>query len=230
MNGKVGENAYAADFVRRMDFSGCSSLLDVGCGTGAIALMAAPRLEEVIGLDYSPRMLELLMERARDLGFTHVRAIRRAWEDDWSDVPECDIVVASRSTLVADMGDALTKLSTKARRRVYLTSRVRGGSVDPEVLSAIGRAVPPPVPDYIYVLNILHGRGIHPTLDYIESGGRPTAEPSVEGLADRIAWALDELSEEEKVALAAWFAADPERAPRSDEPPRWAFISWEAGQ
>ncbi len=79
MNRTVNGGTYVRCFIDSMDFSSCSSLLDVGCGTGAIALAAAPRLQEVIGLDYSPRMLELFMENARRGGFDHVRFIRRAW-------------------------------------------------------------------------------------------------------------------------------------------------------
>ncbi len=169
MNKAGHASTYVREFIDRIDFSGCSSLLDVGCGTGAIALAAAPRLREVVGLDFSSRMLELLQANAAASGLAHVRAMQRAWEDDWHDVPRCDIVVASRSTAVTDMDDALAKLIAKARKRVYLTSLVGGRFIDPGVFAAIGRPVPPPLPDYIYIINLLHARDIHPRLDYIEN-------------------------------------------------------------
>lgn len=41
------------------------TLLDVGCGTGAIALAAAPRLGRVYGLDFGQATLHALEANAR---------------------------------------------------------------------------------------------------------------------------------------------------------------------
>ena len=43
-------------------------VLDVGCGTGALALRAARRGARVRGIDVSPEMLEIAAERARRAG------------------------------------------------------------------------------------------------------------------------------------------------------------------
>ena len=112
---------YIQQFVDRMDLTDCATLLDVGCGAGAISLTVAARLEHVYGLDYSPGMLEAFAANARERGLAGVTPILRAWDDDWSDVPICDVVVASRSTAVPDLEAALLKLNSKARRRVYVT-------------------------------------------------------------------------------------------------------------
>jgi SAM-dependent methyltransferase len=226
MNRTMGESGYVDAFIGRMDFTACSSLLDVGCGTGAIALAAAPRLEQVIGLDYSPRMLELLAENARARGLDNVRPVRRAWEDDWSDIPACDIVVASRSTSVMDMADALARLDAKAKQRVYLTSLAGGRFVDPSLYAAIGRTPPPPLPDYIYILNILHGMGIHARLDYIENDNRLRGAEDFDAFAGKAASVLGELTPGERDGLKAWYGANPERAREGGAPFRWAFVSW----
>lgn len=227
MNLKMGTTPYVEEFVGRMDFSGCDSLLDVGCGTGAIALAAADRLRAVFGLDYSRRMLELFSDNARARGLAHVAPIHKSWEDDWTDVPACDIVVASRSTTVMDMADALEKLDAKARRRVYLTSLAGGRFVDPALFAAIGRTPPPPLPDYIYILNLLHRMGIHARLDYIEADNRLGETTDFADLARRVGFLLGELSAAETEKLRAWHAAAPQRARSGGAPFRWAFISWE---
>lgn len=223
-----GDEAYVEAFVGRMDFTGCATLLDVGCGWGAVALAAAPRLETVWGLDYSPRMLELLAANAEAAGLGNVRAILRSWEDDWSDVPECDLVVASRSTLVLDMEDALLRLNAKARRRVYLTSRVGGTFVDVAACCAIGREPPPAAPDYIYALNILHRMGIHARVDYIDASDRGRRQRTPEERLRRLDADLGGLTAREREAFAAWIAREPEGPASGDRPPRWAFLSWEA--
>ncbi|WP_312257559.1 hypothetical protein [Stutzerimonas nitrititolerans] len=48
-------------------------------------------------LDYNPGRLNCLQARIDELGLDNVHPLQRAWEDDWSDVPVCDILIASRS-------------------------------------------------------------------------------------------------------------------------------------
>lgn len=221
-----GQSRYAEAFIARMDLTGATTLLDVGCGPGTICLPLAARLERVYGLDHSRAMLDALRAGAAAHGLANVQALHRAWEDDWSEVPACDIVVASRSTSVPDMAAALAKLDAKARRRVYLTHRIGGRLFAPGAIAALGRKLLPP-PDYIYVVNILHGMGIDPRLDYIESEQRRAPATSFDELARRVAWSLGELTPEELARLRAWYERSPAGASEPDAPMRWAFISWE---
>lgn len=225
MAAKALASGYAQDFVARMDLRDAQSLLDVGCGPGTIGLLLAAQLQQVVGLDYSAGMLAVLREQAAARGLQQVQTLQRAWEDDWSDVPECDIVVASRSTAVADIDMALHKLHAKARRRVYLTHLVGGHFTDPHIQDAIGRRVPPQ-PDYIYLLNILHRMGIHPELSYLTQESRLAGAPDFAEFARRVAWSLGELNVVETTRLYDWYErASP--AQRAGAPMRWAFISWE---
>lgn len=220
------EGSYVTEFVHRMDLSGCATLLDVGCGPGTIALAVADSLTRVYGLDYSPGMLNVMMANAAARGLGNVEPIERAWEDDWSDVPACDVVVASRSTLVNDMADALARLDARANRRAYLTSLVGGRFVQADILETLGRTSPP-LPDYIYILNILYRMGRHPRLDYIRAERRSVAGPGLDSFVRQVAFSLGELSPAEKERLAAWYWADPERAHRGGASRCWAFVSWE---
>ncbi|MCY1347872.1 hypothetical protein D9M69_339960 [compost metagenome] len=107
----------------------------------------------------------------------------------------------------------------------YLTHLVGGRFLDPRVIDAIGRRMPP-LPDYIYLVNILHARGIHPRLDYIRTEGRLAGVASFEELARRVAWTLGELSGQELSRLQAWYErAAPQGG--ADAPMCWAFISWD---
>lgn len=216
---------YADTFVARMNLDGSSSVLDVGCGTGTIALLLAPRMRSVVGLDYSPGMLEQLMNNARHLGLSNVTPLLRAWEDDWSDVPVCDIVVASRSGMVPDLADALAKLNAHARRRVYMTQLVGGHFIDPDLVSALGRS-PRSFPDHLYTLGLLHAQGIYAELSYIEVPSRLAGTEDFNEFAQRVAWSLGELDDRESARLRHWYDADPGRAARGGAPMRWALVSW----
>lgn len=222
------ESRYAESFIARMNCDGGRTLLDVGCGPGTICIPIAHRFEKVYGLDYSAAMLEALRANAAERGLANVEALQLAWEDDWSQVPICDIVVASRSTNVPDLAPALAKLDAQARRRVYLTHRMGGRPVPAAALAAMGRQLLAP-PDYIYALNILHAMGIHARLDYIESENRLAAVASFEEFARRVAWSIGALSAEEASRLRAWYERSPQEARGDSLPMRWAFISWEKG-
>jgi SAM-dependent methyltransferase len=224
MSRGVFSGAYVDGFIARLDLAGCTTLLDVGCGPGTIGLAVAPRLARVYGLDYSPGMLAAFAENAQRRGLTNATPILRAWEDDWSDVPVCDIVVASRSTQVADLEAALVKLHEHARRRVYLTHLVGGRSLDSAVYEALGRN-DEPAPDYIYVVNILQQRGIHPTLDYLEAENRLRKCVDFDDCLRKVTWSLGELTPDERERLRVYYERHLGRV--GEAPMRWALVSWE---
>ena len=227
MSNNKRESSYADEFIARLNLSGATTLLDIGCGPGTICLPLANRFARVYGLDFSRGMLDALMTKAAVRGLSNVEAIHWAWEDDWEDVPVCDIVVASRSTMVEDIAAALVKLNAKAKQRVYLTHLVGGRFIDPRVVEVLGRRQPP-LPDYIYVVNILHSMGIHPRLDYIEHEGRLAGAANFEDFAGRVAWTLGKLSVDELARLRAWYERAAPGTAGAGVPMRWAFISWDA--
>ena len=225
MSERVFQSRYVRAFVDRMNLADCQTLLDVGCGPGTIGLSVASRLAHVYGLDYSAGMLAAFGEqaRARDLG--NVTPILRAWDDDWSDVPVCDVVVASRATAVRDFEAAATKLASKAKRRVYLTYPAYGRFVGDEICRALGRPHDP-LPDYLYVVGILHHLGIHPALDYVPDTNRFAGCARFD---DFVAMARDlvgELSDGEVGVLRGYFDEHGHRLGQASM--RWAFISWDA--
>ncbi|MBO1111721.1 class I SAM-dependent methyltransferase [Bordetella petrii] len=227
--GELGPRAprsrYADDFIARMQLDGARTLLDVGCGAGTLALPLAARLQQVVGLDYSAGMLDALARNAQAQGVGNIQPLLRAWEDDWSDVPVCDIVVASRSTAVEDMAGALAKLHAKARLRVYLTHLAGGHFIDPAIQQVLGRTRPA-MPGYIYVINILHGMGIQPSLDYISVPSQLAAAPDFDDYARRVARSMGGLDDDERGRLQAWYRrASPQE--RVGAPLRWAFIHWQ---
>jgi SAM-dependent methyltransferase len=52
------------------------TLVDLGAGTGSLALAAAPCCHRVVAVDVSPAMLSLLTERARRLGLQNLEVVR----------------------------------------------------------------------------------------------------------------------------------------------------------
>lgn len=126
---KMAENcasptdSYLQQLIAKIDLQGAQTLFDMGCGPGTVSLALADKLTTIYGVDYSQGMLNVAARRAAALKADNVHLIQRAWEEDWSDLPRCDIAVASRSTLVADMRQAMSKLNNQARlSRLYDSS------------------------------------------------------------------------------------------------------------
>ncbi|QBH96344.1 methyltransferase domain-containing protein [Limnobaculum zhutongyuii] len=224
------EDEYLKKFLSMMDLTGAKTLLDIGCGPGTICLQAANKLEHVYGLDYSAGMLEVAERRANVMELDNVTLFQRAWDDNWDDIPPSDIVVASRSTLVADMGAALKKLHDKALMRVYTTHPIDPHFMDIRILRALGRENTG-LPNYIYPLNILCQMGINPRLDYIYSRNCQARTDSYEEFEKTVSWSLGELTDRERDNLHKYYQQGKNGPEPLISPLRgWAFISWDKNQ
>jgi SAM-dependent methyltransferase len=223
MSRGVFSGPFVEGFVARLDLADGDTLLDVGCGPGTIGLTVAPRLSHVYGLDFSQGMLDALVDNARARGLVNVTPVRRAWDESWDDVPVCDVVVASRSTQVADLEAALLKLNARARRLVCLTHTVGGRFLDSAIYDVLGRD-DEPLPDYLYVLAILHRHGIHPRLDYLEGENRLRHCLDIDDCIRKVEWSLGPLRANERERLRAYYVHRGGQI--GTEPIRWAFVSW----
>jgi SAM-dependent methyltransferase len=225
------DSSYVTQFMGQLNLQDCATVLDVGCGSGAIALALAPQVETVFAIDYSTAMLERMMCNARSRGIGNIVPLLRSWEDDWLDIPACDLAIASRSTAVMDLESALHKLDAKARKRACLTSATGSRFVNPMLLEALDRAVPAAgldKPDYIYAINLLYRMGRRPRVDYIERESRGDRSPDAEEFVRAAAFAIDSLSDLDIQKLTAWRAHNPaEPIFIGQSRDAWAFIAWD---
>ena len=221
-NEGVMKSAYAREFIDKVDFTGVSTLLDFACGAGALSVLAAKKVDQIYGYDFSPKMLEFARGNAQTYGAKNVKFAQKAFEDDWSDVPECDVVFASRCLEVDDLKPALGKLLSKTKKSLYITFKVGGSFVDEEILGAIGRKVEQK-PDFVYLLNILFQMGYLPSLSYIKSPCSAGPATSAEEFVQKTRWGLGgELSSTEEARLAEYFNSG-KCAPKQ-EFMHWAFV------
>jgi SAM-dependent methyltransferase len=218
------DSHYARAFVARMNLEACETLLDVGCGPGTIGLSVAPHLRHVYGLDYSQGMLDAFTEQARSRGLANATPIRLGWDDDWSSVPTCDIAVASRSTAVADLEAALVKLDAIARVRVCASYPADGHLLPADMRRAVGRDALA-LPDYLFLVGILHDLGIRPILDFIEGRSRFAGCATFDEVLSKVEELVGPLDAPEVSRLRASY--DASDGTLGQEPAAWAFVSWE---
>lgn len=219
------QDHYLRQLLNAIDLTGARTLLDVGCGPGSVCLNLADKLEQVYGIDYSSGMIQAAEQGASARGLSNVTLHQCAWEDDWSVLPRCDIAVASRSTLVGDLQQALYKINQQARLRIYITHPLNPAFVDRDIQLAIGRTVQE-VPGYIYAVNILYQMGIHASVRFIYP--LPQQATSLERFTDAVSWSLGGLTTGEHQQLISYYQHRQRQGKPLSAPARtWALLSWQ---
>ena len=221
----VLNSPYTREFTKRVDISDCETLLDVGSGPATISLALAKKLKTVYALDYSKEMLNYAEQNAKNRDINNLVTIHKSWYDSWEDVPNADIVIASRSMEVKDIKKALIKLNEKANKRVYITTKVGGSFIDKEILNQIKRDIIPR-PDYIYLLNTLHTMGIFAKVDFIKTSSKKFDTSNEDEFIQKLKWSLGKISKKEKKILREYFNTT-YKLKEKDESLIWAFIYWE---
>ena len=179
-------------------------------------------MDKIYGYDFSSKMLEFARENAQIYGEKNIKFAQKAFEDDWLDVPACDLVFASRCLEVDDLKTALKKLLSKTKKALYITFKVGGSFVDEDVLDAIGRKVEQK-PDFVYLLNILFQMGYLPSPSYIKAPCHGGGAKSAEEFVQKTRWMLGgELSETEEARLAEYFNSGKYKPERDFM--HWAFV------
>ena len=124
-----------------LDLSG-ARLLDAGCGTGALAVELAQRGADVVGIDISPRLIDIAQKRRPN----HVVGSLTLKSGDMLDpaLGRFDHIIAMDSLIyyaADDIGDILDNLSPRGECDIYrgaAHSATDGDVADGQTLSAQG--------------------------------------------------------------------------------------------
>ncbi|HWQ66468.1 MAG TPA: methyltransferase domain-containing protein [Methanospirillum sp.] len=208
------------------------SVLDVGCGSGAIAIEAAKRSRTVTALDISAKMLEILKSDAAMSNLGNITCLHRSWESIriGDDIFPHDVVIASRSIArTDDLQKSLMKIDQASIRYAYVTAWGGGErGLNKGIRDALGQEYQD-TPDFIYVFNLLCQMGIHPNIEHIECQSRiiyPTLADVMHNYK-----ALFHLSPEEVHVVEAFLKGyliqrDDGQLEVPDNRPVWSLIWW----
>ncbi len=141
---------YPHQFIRILDPDPAWRILDVGCGSGTIAIPLAERVASITAMDFSESMLSILRQECATKTIKNIQPVLAAWEDDWEriGIDSHDVVIASRSVNIEDLKSAIIKLNRFARKRVYVSAVVGDGPAVRRIINAAGRDYVPS-PGYI---------------------------------------------------------------------------------
>jgi ubiquinone/menaquinone biosynthesis C-methylase UbiE len=193
----MDKDDYPAEFISKIKIEPNDTVLDVGCGNGAITIPLAQKARSVTALDSSTRMLEFLGKKAGHP--SNIQMINKGLEEvDAQEIGYHDVVVASRSLNgIADIQAQLEKLDRIARKYVYITLwGVDNRKFENEMAELLGRESHQN-PEYILVYNILYEMGIQANVEFLKSNTRNHYSNMDEAL-DRIKWRIGDMDEGEK--------------------------------
>lgn len=193
----MDKDDYPAEFISKIKIEPNDTVLDVGCGNGAITIPLAQKAKSVTALDSSTRMLEFLGKKAGHP--SNIQMINKGLEEvDAQEIGYHDVVVASRSLNgIADIQAQLEKLDRIARKYVYITLwGVDNRKFENEMAELLGREGHQN-PEYILVYNILYEMGIQANVEFLKSNTRNHYSNMDEAL-DRIKWRIGDMDEGEK--------------------------------
>ena len=242
-------NDYVRSFIANMQLSGGESVLDMGCGTGSLAVPLAKMGHKVVAADFSEGMLERVRENASAAGVPvlepageeafdvpagAVCPLHMSWEDDWSTVGlnenMADVAFASRSIAVADLRAALRKLCLIARRRCCITMTTGvSPRIDQKLLEELDVKVNPSR-DYLYAFGMLAQAGFEPEVRFIHSKRKDSfasAEDAFGDFSQMIEIGRPDLSanelEEAKSRLRLWLSEHLVENPEAGQPDKKGY-------
>ncbi len=149
------------------------TVLDVGAGTGRLAIPIARKVKGVTAIDPSKGMLACLTENMEKEGLTNIVCVNKRWEDVelGVDIEPHDVVIASHSVSTQE---AVAKMDAASKKYVYILTfagRWMGNGEEEGLWKAIygerqrQRAWHS---DYILLYNILHDMKIYANLNILE--------------------------------------------------------------
>lgn len=197
----VNKNSYVNQFLRKIEVDSSSTVLDIGCGPGTLAIPLAKRVKSVTALDVSIEMLNFVRRNAAEEGLSNIVYMNKSWEDFILDQDgnKHDVVIASRSLGGLDLKEMLLKMESIAERAVYLTWMMKVSDFEKEAYDAIDREYHQE-PGYIYLYNMLYNLGIFANVDFIETK-RQEHFSDLNDAMEYYQWIMKDLTREEKEKL-----------------------------
>ena len=170
---KENNRARARETIDKLDISPDSTVLDIGAGPGTLTIPLAKRVKKVTVVDPSPAMIECLKENMKEEGLTNVVCINKKWEEmDTGEIETHDIVIASFSLAMLDIGDALKKMDSLAKRYVYLfwfAGETAWEKTYSDLWPRIHNETYIPGPKCNYLYNILYQMGVYANIEVIDT-------------------------------------------------------------
>jgi len=230
----IKQSNYLNELLSRMELSPDHTVLDVGCGNGAIAIALARKVRKVTALDSEPSFLLLLTQKALAEGIANLRFVNEDWTEAkiGYDVETHDVVLASRSLPMGNLRKSLEQMHRASRRLCYLTWIVGGRENEAAICEVLGKEYHP-LPEYPIIYNMLYEMGIYANIEIFEttavhrfSSLDEAVNESVKGYGEEVK--TRQLQEKVSALLESQLTFEKKHCYLNTRT-KWALISWRKG-
>ena len=165
----AGKSYYPNEFLKLMSLAPDYTVLDMGCGGGALAIPLAAKVKKITAVDFSPNMLAIIRNICGERNITNIETIEGEWDSDWAalGIGKYDITISSRSLRAENCTPYIQKLINAARRQVFISSPEGNGPLDMKLLEFAGSNISKKT-DYHQILDVLQSMGIHANISFVE--------------------------------------------------------------
>ncbi|MDD4874415.1 MAG: methyltransferase domain-containing protein [Dehalococcoidales bacterium] len=168
----TSKSSYADDLMNRMCLCSGYSVLDIGGGTGLMAIPIAQKVDKVTVLDISSGMLRILKDKIDSCDIKNIAIVNDNWHemDVRSGIEQHDIVLASRFLPMGKkLKDSLANMNRAAKRFCYATWRANSfDKVEAESCRLLNKNYTP-YPEYPVISNCLYTMGIKANTEFFQS-------------------------------------------------------------
>ncbi len=161
--------------------------LDIGCGTGRLAIPLSRKCRRVTALDGSQSMLDSLMHEAVDQSIDNIDPIHSSWQN-FNPAFEYDVAYASFSIFMKDVRRQLERMTACSERTaVFASDDLR---IPVSAQKTIFGCIRTQYTDAQMIYNICKEMGLEPKLE-IRRFPRPWIEETEEQTASRLSVMYD---------------------------------------
>ncbi|MDO5016450.1 MAG: class I SAM-dependent methyltransferase [Eubacteriales bacterium] len=152
------------------------TVLDVGCGAGAYSIALAHKVGKVVGVDYSPKMIEAAKRTAAQMGIDNVEFLVRDWYDlsDLSFEGQFDLVFAHNTPAIVDYGSFVKMIRSSRRYGLLCKPARRTDEVFDELRKMAGLNAQHFDTSVAYAFDTLWGHGLNPEIFYQDAVWQPS--------------------------------------------------------
>lgn len=186
-----------------------TTVLDVGAGTGRLAVALAPLVKHVIAVEPNASMLHYLHQEVEQRKIANISYVTTTWEQAPAEL-QADVVVCSHVLYpIRDVDTFIARLRTATRQACYIYMRaMHFDAVNAPLWKHFhgeDRCLPP---GYIHALDVMFDMGIYANVDivrYMHHMRFPSLDVAVEEMLEQLILADDAQTRAElRERLSSW--------------------------
>lgn len=225
----VKTSNYADELIKRMALSPESTVLDIGCGDGAITMRIAQKVKQVTALDANPKLLFPITQRIMAEGITNLKFINTDWLETriGTEINQQDIVIASRFRQILNLQKFLEQMHAAAIARCYFTWIAEREEMDAKIFNILGNEYHS-LPDYSIIVNMLNSIGISANIDFFDTTETHRFDSETEAIDDTLrGFRVADVDVLQRITQLAISGLEHKQGCLwRNTPAKWALISW----